>query len=44
MYAFLGKSDDQVMVIIRLDDNEKGIEVIKKNNLQLMLPEEVYVS
>jgi hypothetical protein len=42
MYAFVGKSGDQAMVIIRLDDNAKGIEAISKHNIALMTPEEVY--
>ncbi len=42
MYAFLGKCGDQAMVILRLNDNAKGIEVIKKCNMEFMTPEEVY--
>ena len=42
MYAFVGKSGDQAMVILRLDDNAKGIEAVKKHHIELMTPEEVY--
>ena len=44
MYAFVGKSGDQAMVILRLDDNEKAIEAIRKHHIELMTPEEVYQS
>jgi hypothetical protein len=44
MYAFVGKSGDQAMVILRMDDNAKGIEAIKKHNIALTTPEEVYQS
>lgn len=42
MYAFVGKSGNQAMVILRLDDNIKGIEAVKKHDIELMTPEEVY--
>jgi hypothetical protein len=42
MYAFVGKSDDQAMVILRLDDNVKGIEAVRKHHIELITPEEVY--
>ena len=42
MYAFLGRDGDQAMVILRLNDNAKGIELIKGSNIELMTPEEVY--
>lgn len=44
MYAFVGKSGDQAMVILRLNDNAKGIEAINKHHIELMTPEEVYQS
>ena len=42
MYAFVGKSGDQAMVILRLDDNARGVEAVKKHSIELMTPEEVY--
>ena len=42
MYAFVGKSGDDAMVIMRLKDNDKGVEVFRKNHLELISPEEVY--
>jgi len=42
MYAFLGKSDGQAMVILRLNDNEKGVRAIEKHAIELMTPGEVY--
>ena len=44
MYAFLGKSGDNAMVILRLDDSQKGIEVLQRHNVDLMMPEEVYIN
>ena len=41
MYAFVGKSGDQAMVILRLNDNAKGIEAVRKYKIELMTPEEV---
>ncbi|MCL1804663.1 MAG: ACT domain-containing protein [Clostridiales bacterium] len=42
MYAFVGKSGDQAMVILRLDDNAKGVEAVGRRRIELMTPEEVY--
>ena len=42
MYAFVGKSGDQAMVILRMDDNAKGLEAMKKHNIDFMTPQEVY--
>jgi len=42
IYAFIGKSDDRAMVILRLDNNDKGVEALRKANLELLTPEEVY--
>ena len=42
MYAFVGKSGDQALVIMRLDDSAKGIAAVKKHHIEIMAPEEVY--
>lgn len=36
MYAFVGSSRQEAMVIIRVEDNAKAIEVLKKNNVEIM--------
>ena len=41
-YAFIGKSGDRAMVILRLDDNEKGVAALQKSDLEMLTPEEVY--
>lgn len=44
MYAFLGKPGDMAMVILRLDDHGKGEEAFRKYDMELLTPEEVYIS
>lgn len=44
VYAFLGKSGDEAMVIFRLNDNGKGMEALRKNHIDLLTPEEVYIN
>ena len=44
MYAFLGLSGGQAMVILRMNDNAKGIETIRKYDIPLITPGEVYQS
>lgn len=42
MYAFIGKSDKGALVIVRVEDPEKAIEVLKGESVTLVSPEEVY--
>lgn len=42
MYAFLGKCGDQAVVILRLNDNQKGIQVLQDNGVDLMEESEAY--
>ena len=41
VYAFLGKSGDQAMVILRLSDEEKGMDATRKHGMELITAEEV---
>jgi len=42
MYAFLGKCVNQAMVILRLNDSEKGLDVLKRNGIELLEEAEAY--
>jgi len=42
MYAFVGKSGGQAMVILRMSDNDRGMEVFRKHEIPLITPGEVY--
>ncbi len=42
MYAFISKTVNTAYVILRVEDNEKAIEVLQKNGVTLVSEEEVY--
>lgn len=42
MYAFLSKSDDTAFVILRVENNEKAIEVLQNNGLQILESSSIY--
>lgn len=42
MYAFISRSDGKAFVIMRVDDTEKGIEALTRENVYLLDPEEIY--
>lgn len=42
MYAFAGKTGDNAMVIIRVDDNKKAAEVLDKKSISILSPDVVY--
>lgn len=42
MYAFIGKSDKGALVIVRVENPEKALEVLKNENVTVVSPEEVY--
>lgn len=42
MYAFIGKSDKGALVIVRVENPEKALEVLKDENVTVVSPEEVY--
>lgn len=41
MYAFLSREAKTAYVILRVEDNEKAIEVLTKNGFHVMKPEEI---
>ena len=42
MYAFVSREHNTAYVIVRVDDNEKAIELLKANNVTMLTPEEIY--
>ncbi|MDF2524739.1 MAG: amino acid-binding domain protein [Clostridiales bacterium] len=42
MYAFIGKAENEALVILRIEDNEKGIEALEKNNIKVLSAKTVY--
>ena len=42
MYAFLSKSDDTAFVILRVENNEKAIEVLQNSGLQILESSSIY--
>ena len=41
-YAFVGKREGEALVILRTDNQQKAMEVLKKNNIKVLTGEEVY--
>jgi len=41
-YAFVGKREGEALVILRTDNQQKAMEVLKKNNIKVLTEEEVY--
>jgi len=42
MYAFVGKLGKEAFVILRVEDNNKALEILKKNNIKVAPSSEVY--
>jgi len=42
MYAFVGKSSSDALVILRVEEPEKAIELLKNMNIKVLSSEEVY--
>lgn len=42
MYAFLSKTDDIAYVILRVEDNERAIEVLQEKGIKVLQKDEVY--
>lgn len=42
MYAFIGKSDKGALVIVRVENPEKALEVLQNESVTIVSPEEVY--
>lgn len=42
LYAFLSRTDGEAVVIVRVDNLELGIEILSKNGVRLLGPEQAY--
>ncbi len=42
MYAFVGKANDQALVILRVESPDKAVEILKKNGIRVLSSNEVY--
>ncbi|WP_010243500.1 ACT domain-containing protein [Acetivibrio cellulolyticus] len=42
MYAFVGKTSDEAMVIIRVDETDKAIDALVKSGIKVLSSESVY--
>ena len=42
MYAFLSRMGESAYVILRVEDNEKAVEVLKKNGVKVLSSQEIY--
>lgn len=42
MYAFISKTDNTAYVILRVENNEKALEALKDNNVQILSAEDIY--
>jgi len=41
-YAFVAHSHDKAYVIIRVNDNDAAIKILKDNNISLLYPDDLY--
>lgn len=42
MYAFLSRTDSEAFVIMRIEDPDKGLEIMKKNGVKILSSSEVF--
>ena len=42
MYSFISKDVNSAYVILRVDDNDRAIEVLQKNGVTMVSAEEIY--
>jgi hypothetical protein len=42
MYAFVGKASDEALVILRVDEDNKAIDVLAKNGIEVLSADKVY--
>lgn len=42
MYAFVGKITDEALVILKVENSEEAINVLKENNVRILSANEVY--
>lgn len=43
MYAFVGKTSSEALVILRVENSEKAIEVLSKNGIKVLPSNQVYL-
>ncbi len=42
MYAFISRTDETAYVILRVEDNEKALDVLKKFHIKILTSEDIY--
>jgi hypothetical protein len=42
MYAFVSKTEDEALVILRVEDPERAVKVLKTYGIKVLTPSEVY--
>ncbi len=42
MYAFISRDSGKAYIILRVEDNDKAIEIMTKNNVEILSPEKIY--
>jgi hypothetical protein len=42
MYAFVGKAENEALVILRVETPEEATEILEKNNIRVLTANEVY--
>lgn len=42
MYAFVGKTSDEALVILRVDDSDKAIDILTNNGIEVLSSDKVY--
>lgn len=42
MYAFVGKTEDEALVILRVEEPDRAIEVLKENGISVLPSNQVY--
>ncbi|MEG0229925.1 MAG: ACT domain-containing protein [Oscillospiraceae bacterium] len=42
MYAFIGSNNGKAYIILRVDDNEKSVEIFSKNGIVVVCEKEIY--
>ena len=42
MYAFISKTDNTAYVILRVENNDKALEALKENDVQILNAEDIY--
>jgi hypothetical protein len=42
MYAFVSKKEDEALVILKVDNQDRAVEILKAENVSVLTPDEVY--